>query len=321
MEPEGVFKISDKIFMIKGYNGSRNPWCNTMVIADEEIAVIDPGCGKKELERGFSSLGLRVKDVDLVINTHHHFDHTASSWYIRKRSDCQVIMPEQEGRILEDFEEIKRRYHCIEPPKTVFFKMLLPGYARTIGFKECKVDGVYKDGDVINLGDVKLEAIHAPGHTDGFSCFMDRNSGVIYTADIDLTKFGPFCMGITADVSQFIESINKIRELKPSVVVTGHLPDPVTEGIEDRFKSYAEVLLEREKKILGLLSDKEMRVGDLSERIPIFKEKYWKMISPAISPWLKHMAKCMILKHLEKLEDEGVVTRKHNGSEVYFSLL
>ena len=230
------------------------------------------------------------------------------------------MMPDQEGKILEDFEGIKRRYHCIEPPKTVFFKTLLPGYAKTIRFKECKVDDVYKDGDVMSLGDVKLEAIHAPGHTDGFTCFMDRNSGVIYTADIDLTKFGPFCMGITANVSQFIDSINKIRELKPSVVVTGHLPYPVVDGIDEKFRSYVNVLLEREGKILGLLSDEEMRVADLSERIPIFKEKYWALIGPAVSPWLDHMAKCMILKHLEKLEEEDIITRKQKGEEFYFSL-
>ena len=90
----------------------------------------------KMMVGGFNSLGLDVKDVGLVINTHHHFDHTVSCWYIRKKSNCQVIMPEQEGKILEDFEEIKRRYHCIKLPKTAYFKTLLPGYATAIGFKE-----------------------------------------------------------------------------------------------------------------------------------------------------------------------------------------
>ena len=322
IESGKVIKITDKIYMIEGFNKSRNPWCTTLVIADEIIAVIDPGCRKDVLENGFSSLGFNVKDVELVINSHYHQDHAASSWYIREKSNCQVIMPEQEGKILEDMEEMRRRFFCLDIPQTNPLKNIWGRmYGVGVGLKECKVDDVYKDGDVISLGDVKLEAIHAPGHTDGHTSFMDHDSGMIYTADIDLTKMGPVCMDSTANVSQFIDSVNNIINLKPSVVVSGHLPSPVTEKIEEEFKSYLDMLLERERKIQSLLFVEKMTVDGLFERVPIFPKTYVEFISRrGGSPGLEHMAKCMILKHLEKLEEEGTVTRKQKGEEVYFSL-
>ncbi|MDY6965927.1 MAG: MBL fold metallo-hydrolase [Halobacteriota archaeon] len=321
MGSKGVIKIADKIYMIEGFNKSRNPWCTTLVIADESIAVIDPGCRKDVLENGLSLLGLKVKDVELVINTHYHQDHTSSSWYIREKSNCQVIMPEQEGKILEDMDAIKRRFFCIKPPETTYFKATMSVMDRPTGFKECKVDDVYKDGDVISLGEVKLEAIHTPGHTDGHTCFMDRDSGMIYTADIDLTNMGPVCIDLTADVSQFIDSTFKIMRLKPKVVVSGHLPVPVTEKIEDKFKSYLSVLSERERKILGLLFLKESTIVELSKQMPILSKKYIDFFSRmGAAPYLEHLKRCMILKHLEKLEEEGVVTRRQKEGDVYFSL-
>jgi len=38
-----------------------------------------------------------------------------------------------------------------------------------------------KDGDLIDLGDIRLEVVHCPGHTPGHVAYYWRRQGVLFT--------------------------------------------------------------------------------------------------------------------------------------------
>ena len=40
------------------------------------------------------------------------------------------------------------------------------------------------DGDVIDLGGRRLEALHTPGHSPGHMCFFERETGYLFTGDL-----------------------------------------------------------------------------------------------------------------------------------------
>jgi glyoxylase-like metal-dependent hydrolase (beta-lactamase superfamily II) len=64
-----------KIQIIPGQDGGRFPFCNSLFIDDDVKVVIDPGSGYNSL----AAINSR-SPVDLVLNTHFHFDHIAYNY-------------------------------------------------------------------------------------------------------------------------------------------------------------------------------------------------------------------------------------------------
>ena len=58
-------------------------------------------------------------------------------------------------------------------------------------FRRVPMRAGFADGDVFDLGGVRIRAIHAPGHTRGHSLFHVEPDDVLYLGDIDLSSFGP----------------------------------------------------------------------------------------------------------------------------------
>ena len=82
-----------------------------------------------------------------ILVTHHHGDHVAHLDEMRKRYAAPVLA------------------HALEGPR-------LPGGA----------DGELAHGDVVESGDLRIEALHTPGHTDGMLSFV-VNGAECFTGD------------------------------------------------------------------------------------------------------------------------------------------
>jgi len=48
----------------------------------------------------------------------------------------------------------------------------------------CSADDLFDDGQLSFLGDVELSALHAPGHTEGSTCFYLRREGALFSGDL-----------------------------------------------------------------------------------------------------------------------------------------
>jgi hypothetical protein len=86
---------------IQGENRGHFPFCNTLLIQDGIKVVIDPGAGLE--------LMTQVSDhvnVDLVINTHFHFDHIAYNYLFRQ---SKIYLNEIEGECFQDRRKILKR--------------------------------------------------------------------------------------------------------------------------------------------------------------------------------------------------------------------
>lgn len=44
-----------------------------------KLVLVDPGCRPDELTAALQNEGLEIRDIDLVVNTHSHYDHTRNS--------------------------------------------------------------------------------------------------------------------------------------------------------------------------------------------------------------------------------------------------
>ncbi|MGN6610088.1 MAG: MBL fold metallo-hydrolase [Jatrophihabitans sp.] len=94
-------------------------------------------------------------------------------------------------------------------------------------------DGELADGEVIEVGGVRLQVLHTPGHSPGAVCLYDADNRVLFSGDT-LFLGGPGATG--RSFSSFPTIIDSIRDrlltLPPDTVVhTGH-GDDTTIGAE-----------------------------------------------------------------------------------------
>jgi glyoxylase-like metal-dependent hydrolase (beta-lactamase superfamily II) len=89
------------------------------------------------------------------------------------------------------------------------------------------------DGDVFEVGGVRLQTLHTPGHAPGACCFYSEELEAVFTGDT-LFQGGPGATGRSfSDFPTIVESIRgKVLALPAATVVhTGH-GDDTTVGAE-----------------------------------------------------------------------------------------
>lgn len=191
---------------------------NTFVVYDEntgDCAIIDPGCfNSREFEqlKGFIS-AYDLKPVKLV-NTHCHFDHILGIEQCRNEWSLKWEAHPGDAFLVEN-----------APAKGMMFGFPVPPIN--------PIDVHLDDNAVVEFGNIKLKAIHVPGHSPGSVCLYSEESKVLIAGDVlfrgsigrtDLDK---------GDHNLLISSIkNKLLVLPDDVVVyPGHGPS-TTIGFE-----------------------------------------------------------------------------------------
>jgi glyoxylase-like metal-dependent hydrolase (beta-lactamase superfamily II) len=91
-------------------------------------------------------------------------------------------------------------------------------------YPDARPDHELHDGDVFEVGGVKLKAIHTPGHSPGSTCFHLESEGTVFTGDT-LFNGGPGATGRSySDYPTILTSIRGRLLTLPgdTVVRTGH---------------------------------------------------------------------------------------------------
>jgi hydroxyacylglutathione hydrolase len=184
--------------------------CNCTIVADEksrEAIVVDGGDGVDEvaalLERG----GWRAK---FLVHTHAHIDHIGDLGKLRERSGGAGLLH----------------------PADVPLYAALPLQAQWLGLHRpppvVALDGDLSDGQILELGAIRIEVLHTPGHTPGSVCFAVREGRgtTLLTGDtLFAGSIGRWDLGGTSmeDIVNSIESrLMPFADGTP--VVPGHGP-------------------------------------------------------------------------------------------------
>ena len=196
---------------------------NTYILYNEnnECIIIDPGCyfdsEKEELTVFIKNHKLEPK---LLLNTHCHLDHVFGNKFIAEEYKLTLNTHLLEKEILE-----------MAPASGLMFNLPFDNY---------QGDVIYlKEGDVIYLGDDKLEVIHAPGHSPGSICFYCEKQNFLIGGDVLFQN----SIGRTdlpyGDHDALIKNIKeKLFKLPPDVTVyPGHGPE-TTIGSEIKGNPY-----------------------------------------------------------------------------------
>jgi metallo-beta-lactamase class B len=126
-----------------------------LITTPEGHILMDPGYEETVplVKASIRTLGFKYEDIKVLLNTQAHFDHAAGLAQVKRETGARLMASAADAELLEaggrgDF---------------------LFGDRYT--FPPVKVDRVFKDGEVIELGNARLTARLTPGHTKGATTF------------------------------------------------------------------------------------------------------------------------------------------------------
>lgn len=175
--------------------------CYLVVDARREAIVIDPAMGDRQVIDAVRGQKLRLVEI---LNTHGHPDHIFGNAAVKEATRARLAIHR-----LDEYRLGTRR-----PPTT-------------LDVPPCTADDLFDEGQLHYLDDVGLSAIHAPGHTEGSTCFYLRGEGALFSGDL-LFKGNIGRMDLPgSDREDMEDSLSRIVSSLPAStrVYPGHGPE------------------------------------------------------------------------------------------------
>ena len=122
---------------------------------------------------------------------------------------------------------------------------------------------------------------------------------LLFSADIDLTPFGPFYGHDFARIDEFIASIRLLRERPAHILATGH-GGPFNDTTTDLYEAYERIIYERDRRVWEALSE-PLTLDALSNR-NLFYSHY-----PEPQELIRWFERVHLEKQLARLVDLGRV--------------
>jgi glyoxylase-like metal-dependent hydrolase (beta-lactamase superfamily II) len=211
--------------------GYVSPWCVNagFVTGAEMTLVVDTG-GNTLAAQTVHGYACAAKPGNKlrVINTEKHFDHIGGNGYFRElgievwgHAEIARTQDEFDAEIAEFNDSIQNPVRRSRMEARAFFhgtNLVNPGYP-------------IRDDTSFDLGGLKVEILLTPGHTSTNLSAWVPDDGVLFTGDCVIREYLPnLDAGSGPDWKQWLESLDRIEQLKPGVVVGGH--GPVSRGDE-----------------------------------------------------------------------------------------
>lgn len=127
-----------------------------------EAAVIDPSANGRFIASTLSEKGWRLTHILL---THSHFDHVGGLQELKELTNAPIYIHPDAIPMLQR-----------APESAAMFQMTVP--------KPPPADKMLAEGDVIQVGDLKLDVLFTPGHAPGHVCFYLAEENVIFDGDV-----------------------------------------------------------------------------------------------------------------------------------------
>jgi hydroxyacylglutathione hydrolase len=200
---------------------------NVYVVRGEKTAVIDSGVlgtPTNDLAPALQSIGLKLDDVDMVLNTHGHMDHLGGNSEL-KDAGADIALHRSDAPRAHSNQ--LHAEHAREALKLLGLEHLAPEreafLLRLLG-REVGVDRVLEDGDTVELGqDVRLQVVHTPGHTPGSVCYWIESEGLLITGDsVQARGSRQGGMPVLEQPGTYPDSLKKAEEIGAQTLLMGH---------------------------------------------------------------------------------------------------
>jgi len=239
-----MIKISENVYFIEGRD-DMIPDSHVYIIGNPEsndLSMVDAGLmGRAGYKiKDIEDMGLNLEDIKRIIMTHTHLDH------IGCLSEMQGKMPwlelwvhDLEAESLEQGDE--RTVYGMD----MFKNMCQMQYGLRDGIFKFRVDRRLYDGDWLEIGGVKWEVLHIPGHSVGCIALYDESRGILIPGDVVYADYaiGRFDLH-NADPEKHGKSLSRLSQLKVNILLPGHnrimqeVPEGYIRDTAEKWRSY-----------------------------------------------------------------------------------
>jgi len=217
-------KVWENIFLVGGSDISHSADCSVYLIdAGGELILIDSGAGPgiSTIIDNIEALGFSPEKISLVVSTHAHIDHIGGNAYLQREYGCEIFAHELDASRIETGEMVGAEFYGIL-------------------YEPCKVTKRMSGSEMELLaGDLRLNAIHIPGHTPGsIALYMDvGGKRILFGQDVH----GPYVAHWGAVMDKVGSSLKRMKELNADILCEGHFgifsPQKAVAGYMDQFLS------------------------------------------------------------------------------------
>lgn len=242
---------------------------NGWIVLDDYVLVVDanfPSGAKLVLPK---IRAITKKPIRFVFDTHHHGDHAYGNqiW-----ADAGAVLVAHSGVI----EEMKKYETGLFGDKPGRWEEAAQG-RKDVARSKLKAPSLLYNKDLI-LDDRKMrvELLHfgvAHTHGDGFAWLPKQ--GILFTGDACVN--GPFNYAGDGSITEWIDTLERAKQLKPRLVCPGHGPIGGPEMIENQ-QAYFKALHAAVKKLVDakktpeeVKAEVERIKGELDAQEPIRK--------------------------------------------------
>ncbi len=163
------------------------------------------------IERNIQSLGFRLGDIKVLINSHAHYDHAAGFAQIKRDSGARLWASAGDRAALQAGRQHGDMDYGV------------------VTFPPVTVDGVVRNGQVLRVGTIRLTALMTPGHTRGCTTWLmtvrdhGRTLRVVFLGSISVA--GNILVGnrsYPGIVADYRASFARLKAVKAHVTLPAH---------------------------------------------------------------------------------------------------
>ena len=208
-------------------------WTGIVLVKGEKNILIDSSHLEPEsyLIPALDKLGMKLSDIDWLLNTHVHGDHIGGHHSLVTKYGLKTATLDTSADALRDPVKVAVRVRTRFPKNSPAPQSYLKGV---------EPDAVLKEGELL---EGRFYALATPGHDDDCLTWVDTRTGTAFTGDSIQANGTPTQgVGFYRDKNAYLESLRKLSAAKLENIVCGHDYDGI--GVVIRGKEEVSAALE-----------------------------------------------------------------------------
>jgi hydroxyacylglutathione hydrolase len=201
-EAATLIQAAEDVYQIRFKNRAANAY---LVRGARRTIMIDVGLSTNypHLLACLNHVGVTPDKIDMVVLSHEHLDHIGAAYHFHGRTYIAAHrLAANKIMLRDDFSMLRKMF--AEPNVPI------------------NIDIWLEEGNLIDLGNFRLNVMHTPGHTSACITLFEPDKGLLFASDTLMpggVMGGVFGSGSIAD---YIQSLERLKGLNSKILLSGH---------------------------------------------------------------------------------------------------